>query len=162
MESRSSLASPGVRAGSARGAFGVRSGSVRGPLGICSGSVQGPRGVCSGSVRHLFEGRTGFMRGPCRVHSASVRAPFGVLSGPFGVRSESVRGPKRKTPIYYCSQSSVRSRCLSGTPFVSSRGNAEYIQRLSPERLAELYSDFAYSLVNVRINGLLNQTTYLA
>ena len=38
-----------------------------------------------------------------QVRSGSVRDPFGI-------RSESVRAPKRKTPIYYCSQSSARSR----------------------------------------------------
>ena len=103
MESRSRLASPGVRAGSVRGPFGSRSGSVRDLFGIRSESVRGPRGICSGSVRDLFEGRTGSMQGPCGVRLGSVRVrgsvrdPYGVRSGsvrrPFGVRSESVWDP---------------------------------------------------------------------
>ena len=55
MESRSRLASPGVRAGSVPGPFGVRSGSVRGPCEVRSGSARGSFGVRSGSVRQKGE-----------------------------------------------------------------------------------------------------------
>ena len=103
MESRSRLAPPGVRSGSARGPFGVRSESVRGSFGVRSGSVRGPFGIRSRGVR-----------GSVGLRSGSVRSLFGIRSGsvrdPFGVRSKSVRAPKRKTPIYYWSQSSARSR----------------------------------------------------
>ena len=82
MESRSRLASPGVRAGSVRGPFGT----VRGPFGVRAESVRGSFGVRAGSVRGPFGIRSGFARGPfagvrdprevCSVHgSESVRIP---------------------------------------------------------------------------------------
>ena len=95
-----------IRSGAVRDPFGVRSGFVWGPFGLRSGSVRDPFGICSRSVRDPFGGRSGSVRGLFGVRLGSVR-------GPFGVRSESVRGPKRKTPMYYCSQSSARSRRLS-------------------------------------------------
>ena len=85
MESRSRLASPGVRAGCARGPFGVRSGSVRGPFGIRSGSAQGQFGVHSGFVRDSFGVRSRFVRHPFGVRSSpgpvpQVQFPYTVIT----------------------------------------------------------------------------------
>ena len=106
-----------LRPGSVRGPFGsLTLGSVRGPFGFCSGSVRNPFGVRSGSARGLFGARSRSVRGAYGVHAGSMQGSFGVRSSsvrrPFGVRSESVRAPKRKTLMYYCSQSSARSRCV--------------------------------------------------